>query len=122
MSTRSKKSEQQILSGPRFVEGFLHFSPYDLVRYELAQSKVVSSLQAIGLNRAKVEASRRVYEDQLRALDVEVRGLVEESQRCENTLRGLQEELGKTYKIDLSKITYDDLSGKITILDPLAKE
>lgn len=102
--------------GPVVIDGFLHFSPLDLTRYELAQAKVLNALQAIGLQKAKVEETKRNFEDHIRRLNEEMQGIVQLSAKCECDLRALQAELQELYKLDFSQITYDDVSGKISFL------
>ena len=116
------------LTGPVLVDGFLHFSPYDLARYELAQAKVLNSLQAIGLKKAEVDRTRRDYEDNLRQLNRDFgersRQLNDDTQvvsqvsvRAEQELLALQQELQVSYNLDFSKISYDDVTGKISVFE-----
>jgi hypothetical protein len=116
------------LSGPREIDGDTYFSPYDLARYELAQIKVENSYMAIALKRAATEKAKyeyeaallkakEVYEANLRQNNEEVAQLLGISKNLENLLRTLQAELAASYKINLSKISYDDQTGKITVLE-----
>lgn len=103
-------------SGPIIVDGFLHFSPLDLARYELAQAKVLNALQSIGLKRSELETARRQFEDRSRAISAELEQIVAISRKNESELMGLQSELQTTYGLDFKQVAYDDVSGKITVL------
>ena len=102
--------------GPTFVDGFLHFGKEDLLRYELAQAKVLNALQAIGLKRSELEKSRLDFTERARVGHAEIQDLLRFSSAREAELRHLQKELEATYGLDLSKATYDDVRGKIMML------
>jgi len=118
-----KKKPPKIASeGPSIVDGFLHFGKEDLLRYELAQAKVLNALQAIGLKRSEVERARFDFTERARVGHAEVQDLLRFASAREAELRHLQKELETSYGLDLSKATYDDVSGKIMMLgEPVRK-
>jgi hypothetical protein len=99
--------------GPVMVDGFKHLSPFDLVRYELAQMKIVAALQAVGLKKAESDQIRRDFESRMRDVQHDVGVLQGELKSLETTLRVLQEELAQLYGLDFAQVTYDDVSGRI---------
>jgi hypothetical protein len=103
-------------SGPVIVDGYMHFSQFDLTRYELAQAKVVNAAQADRLKRAEGEQARRNYEDTIRKLNDELALVVATGKVAESELRALQKELEELYQLDFSQVTYDDRTGKISVL------
>ena len=119
-----KKSitKQRARRGPIVVDGFLHFGGEDLLRYELAQAKVLNALQAIGLKRSELEKARVEFTERIRAGQAELQELAMFSSARETELRDLQKELEASYGLDLSKVTYDDVNGKIRLLgEPVRK-
>jgi len=118
-----KKKPPKIASdGPSIIDGFLHFGKEDLLRYELAQAKVLNALQAIGLKRSELDRARVDFTERMRAGHAEVQELSNYSAAREGELRDLQKELATSYGLDLSKVTYDDVSGKIMMLgEPVRK-
>lgn len=103
-------------SGPVIIEGYLHFSPFDLARYELAQAKVINTGQASSLKRAEGDQARRHYEDTIRRLNDELIAIMAAGKLAEADLLALQKELECLYKLDFTQVTYDDKTGKISVL------
>jgi hypothetical protein len=102
--------------GPVFADGFLHFNQVDLLRYELAQAQVLNALQGIGLKKSELERLRVEHEERQRVGQVELAELTSFARGRELELQTLQRELERTYELDLTRVTYDDVSGKIMIL------
>jgi len=117
------------IQGPTYPDGCLHFSPNDLIRYELLQERVQSTLQQIGMNllekeklannankeieRIRIEATAKLAE-----LDSTRVGLVSTGKSREEELRKFQEGLCSAYNgLDMSKISYDSTSGKIFVIE-----
>lgn len=122
---RPKKSEIEdathstsgsVQTGPMIIEGYLHFSPYDLARLELAQAKLVNATQADKLKRAEGDQARRVYEDTIRKLNEELAFILAAGKVAESELGALQKEFEASYKLDFTQVTYDDKTGKILVL------
>jgi hypothetical protein len=105
-----------VQTGPMIIDGYLHFSPYDLARLELAQAKVVNATQADKLKRAEGDQARRVYEDTIRKLNDELAYILAAGKVAESELRALQKEFEAAYKLDFTQVTYDDKTGKISVL------
>lgn len=101
--------------GPVIVEGVMHLSPFDLTRYELAQHKVTGALQALGMKQRDIELAKRDFEARLAAMGNEATELMQVSQRQQQDLLALQNELAALYSLDFSQVTYDDVSGKIFV-------
>lgn len=109
--------------GPHLQDGMLYFGPLDLARYELAQAKVLNSLQAIGLKKAEIDSAKRSYEDHIRRINGELTVITQAATRAEGELRTLQNELQESYKLDFTQVGYDDSTGKISVLGaPVSEE
>lgn len=111
MATRKKKEKV----GRVDEEGHLCFAREDLMRYELAQARLLNSMQAIRLKKYEIEDKRREMTQALQRMGTEVTGLRVTLKQHEEELRMLQDELGKAYGVDLSKVSYDDVTGRITL-------
>ena len=95
----------------------------------LLQSKVQSSLQSIGLNRAEKERAlhaanaamlktREECQAKVAKIDQELSLLLTHSTVQEEYLRVFQTALAPVYgNLDLAKISYDETSGRIFQLD-----
>jgi len=117
------------IEGPIYPDGCLHFSPNDLIRYELLQERVQSNLQQIGLNMGEKErvantANREIERIQkeanarIAALDGVRVNLVSVGKTREEDLRRFQEGLSVAYNgLDLTKTSYDETSGKIFVME-----
>lgn len=117
------------IQGPVYPDGCLHFSPNDLIRYELLQERVQSILQQIGMNilekektasnaNKEIERIRTEATSKIAELESTRVGLVSTGKSREEELRKFQEGLGVAYNgLDLTKVSYDSMSGKIFVLD-----
>lgn len=103
--------------GPVFVDGYLHLSPFDLARYELAQGKVANTAQAIALKKHEADEETRNYKARMQQKANEMAQLAQTLKVVEDELRAMQTELQAAYGLDFSKVAYDDQSGKLTVLD-----
>lgn len=101
--------------GPVIVEGCKHLSPYDLARYELAQSRVVAANQALGLKILLTEKTKREAEAQLLKMQAEQDGIRTEMNLRQTALQELQTELAGLYGLDFQVVSYDDQSGKLYV-------
>lgn len=123
----SDKTDNKIEKTDNNLESFSEeksFSEIDLYKYELYQAKVAKSLNLINLKRYECELLKKNAEEQLRLIkddatnklkkfNDELKILIEQAKIEEEKLRNLQQYLGGKYKVDLSKISYDDETGKI---------
>lgn len=116
LSLANSEAHKGIKIGPVYVDGFLHFSPFDLTRYELAQARVLNALQAIGLKKAEMDQAKREFEDKARRLNAEMQAVGTHSQGVQDELKVLQRELESLYQLDFSNVSYDNMSGKISVL------
>jgi hypothetical protein len=118
-----KKKKSAETGGPVLVDGFLHFSQVDLLRYELAQAQVLNALQGIGLKKSELERLRVAHEERQRSGQAEVSELTSFARARELELQALQRELEKSYGLDFTRVTYDDVSGKLMVLgEPVQRE
>lgn len=103
------------ITGPVFVEGFMHFSDLDLHKLELAQARLLTAQQAIGLKHAEIERLRHEYEDKIRKIKEEVVQIANTQREAEVFLRSVHHDLEVVYKIPLKEITYNDQNGRILL-------
>lgn len=123
--TKKPKSQEQASTiatvtppqvGPVVVDGLLHFSPYDLMRFELAQHKVANAFQASRLKGAELEGLARRFEDERRRLEAERVALAQAASGLEEDLAALRKELEALYQLDLTKVVYDNATGKLMVM------
>ena len=104
----------------RFIEtrdGHVYLTHEALLQYELSQAKVINSLQAIGIKKAEIEYSRLGYMELQRSQTKDLQDLVALAKMCEASLLEIQTDFQKSTGIDVNRMTYDDKTGKITVLD-----
>ena len=93
----------------------MHLSKVDLMSYELTQAKAANLAQAEILKRLELEEVRRTAEEKLARLRNEQSQLMVAKKNAARVLATAQEELSEAYGFDLSKISYDDETGRITL-------
>lgn len=117
MAIRKKKAKAKKAAKPTAgrvnEDGHLCFEKLDLLRYELARHRVVNDSQAIRLKKAEIDAAKRELAQAIQRLSTEVTALKMSQREREKELKALQDELGGSYGIDLSKMSYDDMTGRI---------
>ena len=102
--------------GPVFPEGVMHLSPMDLMKFELVQAKAANLAQAVVLKRNEMDEYQRVFTDRMHRLRQEVSQYSVGVKDSQNALNVAKAELQEAYGIDLTTIVYDDLSGKVHLL------
>jgi hypothetical protein len=102
-----------ILEGPIFKEGIKHFSPLDLVRFELAQAKVLDAQKDIRIAQMDIDQLKINFERAAKVLQDRQAAAIMNLRTHDQALMALRSEIEKIYKVDINKITYDDTSGKI---------
>ena len=116
------------LEGPAYQEGCVHLSPNDLLRYELLQEKFKSALQDIGLAMAEKERVINYANKEIERIQKEAHAKVAEldhrilqaqgvSKSRERELDVFRKALGESYALDFTKVSYDDTSGKLFVVD-----
>lgn len=108
-------SESDGIEGPVRQDGLLYFSRLDLVRYELAQFKVANALQTVQLKEREIEAFQRNANERMRSMHVQLEQCKAHARRTSDELVTMQEAIARRYEVELSVITYDDQTGRITI-------
>ena len=101
--------------GPVSVDSVVHFSPYDLARYEAAQGRVANALQAVLLKKAEVEQKRREFQDWLVRAQAELVSLQQDANAKQAAMKALQTECEGLYELDFASVTYDDLTGRLFV-------
>jgi hypothetical protein len=110
-----KAQRTHVLSGPVIVDGLVHFSPYDLARFELVQHKVANMRQALLLKRSEQLTLQHGYEvtsRKLREEEVQIEALLRVK---EQEWKQLRDELQGLYKLNFDELTYDDTTGLLKV-------
>lgn len=114
-TAKTNSEEESVLQGPIFKGGVKHFSPVDLMRFELTQAKVVDSQKDIRLAQSDMDQLKLNFERAAKMLqDRHATALVSLRQN-EKALMILRKDIEKVYDVDCNKITYNDTSGEIMI-------
>jgi hypothetical protein len=114
----SKKDDNPLgLTGPVVDEetGEKYFSKADLAMYELAQYKLANMTQGVRLKQIEVDKRRKEAEAELRQLQSQKEHLRISAQKQSAELVKVQNAITDRYGVDLSKISYDDETGKIHV-------
>lgn len=102
-----------LVKGPVTVDGCVHLSESDLLRYELLQARVIQGYQVLQIKKSEIDRLKREAEERIRVLNVEILNTTSETKSQEEELRSFQAELAKKYGLDPKEISYDDKTGKI---------
>lgn len=122
LTTANSVAHEGTRVGPVVVDGCKHLSPFDLLRYELSQIRVVSANQAIGLKILTIQRTKDEAEAAIRKMQSELDGMRAEMKARQDELTALQTELTGLYGLDFQQVTYDDASGKLYVLgEPVAE-
>ena len=107
------------LTGPIIDDetGVKSFSKADLSMYELAQYKLANMTQSVRLKQIDIDNYRREAEKHLTQLQSQKEHLRIEAKKQGDALVTMQNAITKQYGVDLSKISYDDETGKINLPD-----
>lgn len=102
------------LTGPEVREGMKYFSPQDLSAYELAQYKLKVAAQASQLKQNEAKEYQRRANKELAEIQLQKQQLDIEVKKLKAHLIEMQNAISEQYEVDLSKVTYDDETGRIT--------
>ena len=102
--------------GPVKTGGFLYFHPQDLLSFEKAQMEIELLMLKANLKRFEADKLKRDAEDRIQKLNTEILQLISETKSKEEKLIKLRQNISEKYEIDMTKISYDDETGKINFL------
>lgn len=105
------------LSGPEIVDGMVHFSQADLLRYELAQERVRSTLREVEILKLKEQVLTLEYEQTKSRLLVVTQEKISEATDASKSLRSLQEQIEDAYNVQVRSLIYDTVTGRLSIGD-----
>jgi predicted nucleic acid-binding Zn-ribbon protein len=102
-----------------------HFTALDLARYNLAQMKMQSALQSVGLKEYEIKNTNLEWGRLVQEFEKKMGHLTKEREQLssfvkaeEKDLLELQSELGDAYDIVFDQsLAYDDKTGKIVVLE-----
>lgn len=114
-ATEAAPPSEHGISGPIFKDGVKHFSPVDLMRFELAQSRVSEAQKDIRLAQADSDQLRANFERVSKIMQDKHASALVALRQYEKVLISMRKEIEEVYKIDMNKITYNDSSGEIMI-------
>jgi len=118
----TSKSHPKITGTEEHEDGLKYFSQPDLSLYELAQYKLTAAVQAAHLKQHEVDEYQRKANQHLAQLQVQKKQLDLEVKKKKELLVELQKSISEAYEVDLTKVTYDDETGRITEPPPDAAE
>jgi hypothetical protein len=106
------------LTGPEVREGEKYFSSADLSVYELAQYKLRTAMQASRLKQHEADEYQRKANQKLAQMQIQKKQLDVDAAQKKQALIELQDAITEKYGVDLSQVTYDDETGRITVPPP----
>jgi hypothetical protein len=121
---RRKKSEPEVQSvqmeneGPRIIDGQKYLTKYDLVRFDLMDTKLLSLRQAR-------ELKEREKRDAVEKFDNRIAQLIIAERQAKAEMVKLREELGAKYEVNFfdQALSFDDQTGRLVIAPaPVRKE
>lgn len=104
------------LKGPRIdADGVTYFSDPDLALYEIAQLKAENADYQLRVAKLELQELKRAHEAQLR--DAAARVAILGSARLDTIreLKKTQDAVGEAYQVDLSRVSYDDETGRLSL-------
>ena len=103
-----------VVRGPRFEAGNKYFDEVDLLRLENLQERLQNRIKDVGLLQARISRLRAEHERTM-ALCVQEHALLQrEVERAERSLQDFHRVVEASYGIDMRRIVYDDVTGRIT--------
>lgn len=96
------------IKGPTAVDGEAYLSSEDLLRLELHQSKMECARLTHEVMRYRIIESRRLEDARLANAAID-------AARLQADYVEFKKRLGAAYAVDISKITYDDQTGRIFV-------
>jgi hypothetical protein len=103
--------------GPERRDDTLYFAREDLLTICLTEAKGVNALQAVAIHRSFIRDQAARHEAERRAAEIEMARLTSEASALERLNKQMWEDVGRTYEIDFSRASYDDTTGRITLLE-----
>jgi hypothetical protein len=106
------------IQGPVVVEenGDLFFSPNDLIRFELARYKLDNARKDVMLREFEISEEEHQHREKIQKMRNEEMILSNRLKKMEMEFGRIRALIEDSYKIDLSKIAFDQITGKITHL------
>lgn len=95
----------------------LCFTQLEIARYELARTEHELALCRRALKQSELEKDRLQHELLCLRKQQELVRLGFAVGETVGKLDRLNTELGKKYKLDMTKVAYDNITGKVTILE-----
>lgn len=94
----------------------LCFTQLEVAQYELARARHQLSARERGMKQAEIEISGLRHELFVLRKQQELVQLGFSLGEAQTKLKKMTDALGEKYKIDMTKIAYDDVTGKVTPL------
>lgn len=115
--TPEKTSSPFSWRGPERRDDALYLAREDLLTICLTEAKGVNALQAVAIHRNFLREQAARHEMERRAGEIEMARLSSEASALERLNRQMWDDVGRTYEIDFSRASYDDTTGRITLLE-----
>lgn len=101
---------------PRNVDGVKHFSRADMMELQLAEARTELARYAASAKLTEAQEFQKAAQKRLEELSRDAESASKMVTTRAEALQELHVELGQAYGVDLKKIAYDDVTGKITVL------
>lgn len=101
------------LAGPVRNDREVYFARADLSRLELAQLRATNAKQAAELQQARIDAFQAEVAAKIAAAKEELKKLAAEYQKQADEVASLYRAIGEVYSLDMSKTSYDPITGRI---------
>lgn len=109
------KGKADTLKGPVVIGDRVHFSPYDLLRYETIQQKLVIIQQNQELVRYRISDLERNYRHELQQRRAEEQETTRARERMEQEFQELQREVETLYNVKIDDLSYDPHTGRLRV-------
>lgn len=103
--------------GPEHRDDALYFAREDLLFVCLTEARGINALQATGLHRAYLQKMAERHENEKHVGELEMARLTGEAATLERFNQQMWADVGQLYGVDFSAASYDDTTGRITLLN-----
>jgi len=109
------KNNIEDIKGPVVFNGCIHFSPYDLKRYEVIRYQLISLNQSLTLKKFEQERIEMQYKNIVANFQNENQKIVDNIRNKEEEFKQLQKEIETLYNLSIDNLSYDERSGRLRV-------
>jgi hypothetical protein len=115
--TEAASNSPFVWRGPEHRDDALYLAREDLLLVCLTEARGINALQAVALHRTFLREQLARQERERHAAEIEMVRLTEEATHLEQLNQQMWADVGRAYGLDFSRASYDDVTGKITVLE-----